>query len=81
MKQLLIALVLVLVGVAALGFYRGWFTASGGDTAHGVNVSVGVNQDRIREDEAAVKKKLQGQGGTAKESPGGRTGSAPDRGP
>ena len=69
MKQLLIALVLVAVGVAALGFYRGWFTASSGDTAHGVNVSVGVNQDKIREDEAAVKEKLHGHGGRRRKAP------------
>jgi hypothetical protein len=69
MKQLLVVLVLVLAGVACLGFYRGWFTASKSDTGHGVNVSVDVNQDKIREDEAKVKEKLHGIGGKAKEEP------------
>jgi hypothetical protein len=75
MKQLLVITVLVLAGVACLGFYRGWFTASSGDTAHGVNVSIGVDQDKIRADEAAVKEKVHGIGGKPKESPGGTTDS------
>lgn len=68
MKQLFVIAVLVLAGVACLGFYRGWFTASSGDTAHGVNVSIGVDQDKIRADEAAVKDKVHDLGGRPKES-------------
>jgi hypothetical protein len=83
MKQLLVVLVLVAAGVAALGFYRGWFTASSGDTAHGVNVSIGVDQDKIRQDEAKVKEQIHNLGGKAKESSIEKTDSPrdPDRRP
>jgi len=80
MKQLFVVLCLILAGVAALEFCRGWFTASSGETAHGVNISVGVDQDRIRDDEAAVKEKLTGIRGTA-EVTERQTGTAPDRRP
>jgi hypothetical protein len=73
MKQFFVVLLLVLAGVACLGFYRGWFTASSGDTAHGANVTIGVDQDKIRADEAKVKEKVQGLGSKAKESIGGKT--------
>ncbi|HEX4590999.1 MAG TPA: hypothetical protein VH120_13770 [Gemmataceae bacterium] len=75
MKPFLVVVVLFLAGVACLGFYRGWFTASSGDTAHGVNVSIGVDQDKIRADEAAIKEKVH-LGGKAKESSEGRTAPA-----
>ncbi len=65
MKQLAIALVLVVIGVAALGVYRGWFTAYTGDTGHGGNLTIGIDQDKIREDEAKVKEKVHGLGGKA----------------
>jgi hypothetical protein len=38
MKRVAIVIWLVVAVVAVVGFYRGWFTASMGDTAYGVNV-------------------------------------------
>jgi hypothetical protein len=65
MKQLLVVVVLIVAGIACLGFYRGWFTASTGDSGHGANVTIGVNQEKIREDEAKVKEKVHGLGDKA----------------
>jgi hypothetical protein len=79
MKQLAIVLVLVVAGIAAVGFYRGWFTASTGDTGHGGNVTIGVNQDKIREDEAKVKENVHGLGGKATDAAAGQP--APARQP
>ena len=73
MRKLLFILFVLAVVVLVVGFYRGWFTASTGDTAHGVNVSIGVDQEKIREDEAKVKEKVHGLGGKAKDAPGQRT--------
>jgi hypothetical protein len=83
MKQIVVVLLLIVAGVACLGFYRGWFTASSGDTPHGANVTIGVDQDKIRADEAKVKEKIQGLGGKAKESSEGKTepSGAPDNRP
>jgi hypothetical protein len=81
LKQLAVVIVLVVAGVVCLGFYRGWFTASSGDTAHGVNVTIGVDQEKIREDEAKVKEKVHGLGGKAKDDTEGRTEPTPAQRP
>jgi hypothetical protein len=73
MKQLFVVLVLVIAGIACLGFYRGWFTASTGDTTHGANVTIGVDQEKIKADEAKVKEKVHDLGGKAKENTAGPT--------
>ena len=74
MRAFLVVVVLLLVGTAGLGFYRGWFQLSSDtDNAdHKVNTTFTVDEDRIRED----KEKVQEFGHQAKE----RTGAAIDQG-
>jgi Tfp pilus assembly protein PilO len=43
MKRLFFVLLVVVVGIVGLGFYRGWFT---------------VNQDKIQQDEQKAKEKV-----------------------
>lgn len=43
MKRLFFLLLVVVVGIVGLGFYRGWFT---------------VNQDKIQQDERTAKEKV-----------------------
>jgi len=43
MKKLVIVLLLLVVGIAGFGFYRGWFN---------------VNEQKIEQDEATAKKKM-----------------------
>ena len=65
MRAFLIVVVLLVVGIAGLGFYRGWFQLSS-DTDHAdhkVNTTFTVDEDKIRED----KEKVQGLGHQAKE--------------
>ena len=73
MRGILIFVVLLLVGIAGLGFYRGWFQVSSDrDNAdHKVNTTFTVDEDKIRED----KEKVQGIGRQAKE----KTGDAVDQ--
>ena len=65
MRAFLIVVVLLVVGIAGLGFYRGWFQISSDrDQAdHKVNTTFTVDEDKIRED----KEKVQGLGHQAKE--------------
>jgi hypothetical protein len=74
MKAFLVVVVLLLVGVAGLGFYRGWFQLSSDtDNAdHKVNTTFTVDQDKIRED----KERVQELGHLAKE----KTGDPSDQG-
>ena len=55
MKNLLVVLVLVAAGVAAFGFYRGWFEISTGDADHKPHVTITVDKDKIGEDEQKLK--------------------------
>ena len=56
MKAFLFVVVLLLVGIAGLGFYRGWFhLSSDTDRAdHKVNTTFTVDEDKIREDKEKV---------------------------
>jgi beta-lactam-binding protein with PASTA domain len=52
MRRLLFVLVVLLAGVAVLGYYRGWFTVS--DSA------VTLDKEKLKEDEEKAKAKLEG---------------------
>ena len=75
MKTLLVVVVLLLVGIAVLGFYRGWFRLSTDDTDNKVNTTITVDKDKIHADEETAKEKVQGLGQKVKE----RTGDLTDR--
>ncbi len=68
MRAILIFVVLLLVGIAGLGFYRGWFQISSDrdNTENRVNTTFTVDEDKIRED----KEKVQELGQQAKEKTG-----------
>jgi hypothetical protein len=71
MKALLVVLVLLVVGVTGLGFYRGWFgleSDSGGGSA---NVTLTVDGGKFQEDRAAATRGVQGLGHQAKEKAAG----------
>jgi hypothetical protein len=57
MRAFLIVVVLLLVGIAGLGFYRGWFQISSDrDNAENkVNTTFTVDEDKIRADKEKVK--------------------------
>jgi hypothetical protein len=52
MQRLLFVLVVLVGAIAALGYYRGWFTVS--DSA------VTVDKEKLQEDEAKAKAELEG---------------------
>lgn len=59
MKRLIAVLVVLVLLVVGVGFYRGWFALSKSDADKGnkVNVNLTVDGDKMREDAEAVKKK------------------------
>jgi hypothetical protein len=66
MKPLLIVVVLLLVGIAGLGFYQGWFHLSTSRTDQKSNATITVDKDKIHADEAMAKEKVQDLGHKAK---------------
>jgi hypothetical protein len=79
MKGLLVVLVLLLVGIASLGFYRVWFTLSSDNTDDKSNVTFTVDQDRFKEDEEMAKEQVHGLWQRAKEKAGDRTGTVKEQ--
>ena len=74
MKNLLLAIVVVVAGVAAVGFYRGWFQVSTTDADHNPKVTITVDQDKVRDDERKLKEM-----GHSGNTPTDRTGGAEPR--
>jgi hypothetical protein len=67
MKNLLVVLFLLLIVIAGLGFYQGWFHLSTDSTDHKPNVTLSVDEDKIHQDEKTVKEKMQDFGHKAKD--------------
>src|SRR5438445_6514012 len=59
MKGFLAVIVLLVVCVAAFGFYQGWFKMSTDNTDHKSNVTFWVDQDKFKADEEKAKEKIQ----------------------
>ena len=60
MNKLFTFLILVVICVVAVGFYRSWFTVSSPSTnaeSHKVNVNLTVDPDKVKADAETVKEK------------------------
>ena len=68
MKTLLFVVVLLLIGFAVFGFYRGWFHLSTNSTDQQPSATVTVDKDKIQEDEQRAKEAVQGIGHKVKET-------------
>jgi hypothetical protein len=66
-KGLFAGLVVIVLVVAALGFYQGWFKLSTNNTENKSNVTLSVDKDKLRADEEKVKDKVRDLGQKAKE--------------
>jgi hypothetical protein len=60
MGRLFLVLLLLVVGVAALGFYRGWFSlTTAGEAGHGPKeIELKIDQDKMKTDVQNVKHKV-----------------------
>ncbi len=83
MRFLVGVIVLLLVCIVGVGFYRGWFQFSTDASTQKPSATITVDKDKIRADEQKAKDKMHGFGKEAKETIGDRTdkGMEPDRRP
>ena len=83
MKALMFVVVLLLVVIAGVGFYRGWFRLSMENSDHQPSATITVDKDKIHEDEQKSKDKVKAYGQEAKEKIGDRAGKVdqPERQP
>jgi hypothetical protein len=70
MKTLFGVVVLLLVGIAVVGFCRGWFQVSTDTANQRSSATITVDKDRIRADEQKAKDEMQGLRQAAKEKIG-----------
>ena len=59
MKRLIIVLVLVVAGIAVLGFTRGWFTVTSATVEDQSNVTVTLDKAKIEQDKDSAVAKVQ----------------------
>ncbi len=76
MRSLMIVVVLLLIGIAGVGYYRGWFALSTNSTDQTPSATVTVDKNKFHEDEQKAKDKLQGAGQKAKQEIGNLTGKS-----
>jgi len=74
MRTLFVVVVLILVGGAAFGFYRGWFHLSTNSTDQGSSATFTVDKDKIHADEKLGKEEVQGFGQKMTDKTGDRAG-------
>jgi hypothetical protein len=72
-RFLLAVVFLLLVGVAGLGFYRGWFHLSTNSTDQKPSATITVDKDKIHADEEKATEKVEGLGRNVKEKTGDLT--------
>jgi hypothetical protein len=61
-KTLRFVVALLLVGIAGLGFYQGWFRISTDGTGQESSATITVDKDKIHADEEMAKEKMHGLG-------------------
>jgi hypothetical protein len=60
MKKVIAVVFVLMLGVAGLGFYRGWFTLSShssGTESNKVDINLSMDGDKVKEDAETVKDK------------------------
>ena len=62
MRAILVIVFVILVGIAGIGFYQGWFRVSTEGTDQQPSATISVDKDKIREDETSVREKVFGPG-------------------
>ena len=63
MRRLFAVLVVLVIGVAALGFYRGWFNVEWEKKPDGTGQVTGtVDENKIQQDRKAAEEKVRGIG-------------------
>jgi len=58
MRRIFAFLVVIAIGVAVLGYYRGWFTVSSSSGDHEAGVNVTIDKDKLKEDKEKAKQQI-----------------------
>lgn len=58
MRRLLVILLVLAVGTAGVGYYRGWFTISTTESPQATDITVGVDKEKVRADKEHAQEEL-----------------------
>ena len=67
MVRMFLTLAVIVVAVAVLGFYLGWFHFSSGSDPNNAHITVSVDKDQIQQDKDKTVDKVQDLGQQAKD--------------
>ncbi len=76
MRSLMCIVVLLLIGIAGLGYYRGWFAFSTNSADQSPSATLTVDKNKFHEDEQKAKDEVQSAAQKAKEEVGNLTGKS-----
>jgi hypothetical protein len=76
MRNLTFIVILLLIGIAGVGYYRGWFALSTNNTDQTPSATITVDKNKFHEDEQKARDKVQGAGQKAKDEVGDLTGKS-----
>ena len=76
MRTLMFVVILLAVGIAGVGYYRGWFAFSTSSTGQMPSATITVDKNKFHEDEQKAKDDVQGAGQKAKQDVGNLTGKS-----
>ena len=76
MRTLVLAVVLLAVGIAGVGYYRDWFAFATNGTNQAPSATIMVDKNKFHEDEQKAKDDVQGAGQKAKQEVGNLTGKS-----
>ena len=79
MKRFLIVLVLIAVGIAGLGFYRGWFRVESDTASDKANLTLSADKGKIEQDKNKAVDRIQGLGHQVKDEAGATAQKAKDQ--
>jgi len=80
MKRIILVLVVVVAGVACLGFYLGWFHVGSESAGGKTHITITVDKDKIKEDEEKALKKVRDVGHQGKDKAAATTEKSADEG-
>ncbi|MGA2255778.1 MAG: hypothetical protein ABSG53_14120 [Thermoguttaceae bacterium] len=74
MRNLMFVVVLIVVGIAGFGYYRGWFAFSTNSADQTPSATITVDKNKFHEDEQKARDDVQGFGQEAKKKIGDQDG-------
>lgn len=80
MKRFLVVLLLLVIGVVALGFYLDWFHFSSDQKGEKSSITIEIDKDKIRKDKDKAIEKVHEAEESIKEKTGVGTEKAKDKG-